>query len=96
MSVTQSKHKVATAFSLLLIGLVSLSCAAPGMRDRPTGPPPEAVEACASLSEGDACSFTGRRRDNVQGTCFVPPEDEAGLACRPEGGRPPRPERPYY
>lgn len=49
------------------------------------GPPPEALEACASLSEGDACAFSGRRGD-MNGFCFAPPKEEAALACAPEGG----------
>lgn len=49
------------------------------------GPPPEAIEACASLSAGEACAFTGRRGD-LSGICFAPRE-ELALACAPEGGR---------
>ncbi|MFK8043798.1 hypothetical protein [Congregibacter sp.] len=49
------------------------------------GPPPEALEACANLSEGDACAFTGRRGD-MSGVCFAPPKEDAALACAPEGG----------
>ncbi|WP_414981672.1 hypothetical protein [Congregibacter sp.] len=51
------------------------------------GPPPEAIEACANQSEGQACSFTGRRGD-MTGVCFAPPKEDAVLACAP-GGRPP-------
>ncbi|MGJ8669024.1 MAG: hypothetical protein ACSHXK_06005 [Oceanococcus sp.] len=52
--------------------------------DRPSrrGPPPEAISACKSLSEGDACSFSGRRGDE-SGQCITTPQDE--LACAPEG-----------
>ncbi|WOJ92841.1 hypothetical protein R0135_13750 [Congregibacter variabilis] len=56
------------------------------------GPPPEAIEACADLSEGESCAFSGRRGD-MTGVCFAPPKDDAELACAPEGGRPGRRER---
>ncbi len=52
------------------------------------GPPPEAIEACASASEGSSCSFTGRRGDTLQGTCEIIRDDQ--LACVPENA----PERP--
>ncbi len=57
------------------------------------GPPPEAVEACSGKAEGDACSFTGRRDDSIEGTCLYPPRDENLLACVPEGGPPHGPPR---
>ena len=47
------------------------------------GPPPQALEACEALVEGDACAFTGRNDEQLNGTCFSP-RDEI-LACRPEG-----------
>ena len=46
------------------------------------GPPPEAIEACSNLNEGDACQFTGRHGD-VSGTCFMPPKEDSELACKP-------------
>ncbi len=46
------------------------------------GPPPEAVEACASASAGDSCQFSGRRGEELQGTC-EPGRDEE-LVCSPE------------
>ncbi len=65
----------------------------------PQGPPPQAaLDACANLSQGDACSFTDRGHD-LAGTCDAP--EGKPLACRPAGGpdgqgpqgqqRPPRP-----
>ena len=45
-------------------------------------PPPAAVEACASFVAGDPCEFTGRRDQQVTGTCFAPAEKP--LACRPD------------
>ena len=56
------------------------------------GPPPEALEACTAAVEGDACSFTGRRGEDLQGMCAVTREES--LACRPEGVRPPQHRRP--
>ena len=47
------------------------------------GPPQEALEACASGSAGDACSFTGRNNQQMSGTCFAPQEKK--LACKPAG-----------
>ncbi|MDP5054732.1 MAG: hypothetical protein NWP69_13150 [Congregibacter sp.] len=58
-----------------------------GQRGKRRGPPPEAIEACANQSEGEACSFTGRRGD-MTGICFAPPREDAVLACAPEGGPP--------
>jgi hypothetical protein len=45
------------------------------------GPPQEAVAACADRSEGDACSFEGRR-GAMSGTCQT---IRSQLACAPEG-----------
>jgi len=47
------------------------------------GPPPQAIEACNGLNEGDACQFSGRRGD-VTGTCSIPPNDDTTLACKPQ------------
>ena len=62
-----------------------------GMRDNKGGgmggPPPEALDACRGKSAGASCSFTGRRGEPLNGSCFSPP-DGAALACRPEGGPP--------
>ena len=50
------------------------------------GPPPQAIEACADQTEGEACSFSGGRGEEVTGTCIVPPQSEESLVCAPEGG----------
>ena len=50
------------------------------------GPPPEAIEACANLTEEAVCSFTSPRGD-VTGQCMVSPKDSETLSCRPEGGQ---------
>ena len=47
-----------------------------------SGPPPEAIESCAALAEGDACSFSGRNDEQVNGVCFAPKGAE--LACKPD------------
>lgn len=47
------------------------------------GPPPEALAACEGLAEGDACSFTVRDDEQLQGTCMVARDDQT--MCRPEG-----------
>lgn len=73
--------------------LMVASCASaqpPGGDDQSRGdrrgPPPEATEACSSLSEGDSCSFEDREGESLSGQCFMPPNDDrATLACRPEG-----------
>ena len=56
----------------------------------PAPPPPQAIEACANLSEGDTCSFSAPH-GKLEGNCIVPPEFETILVCAPAGG--PRPER---
>lgn len=49
----------------------------------PHGPPPQvALDACSKLSEGAACSFTGKRGETITGSCHVPPQQSA-LACIP-------------
>ncbi len=48
------------------------------------GPPPEALSACAGLSDGVACAFT-HHGDNLTGTCRKGPSSEAA-ACMPAGG----------
>ena len=47
------------------------------------GPPPQAIEACSGLNEGDACKFTGRRGE-ASGICSIPPNDDSTLACKPQ------------
>ena len=71
------------------LGIVvwTLMVAAPaGAWDRGSGPPQEAVTACASLTANAACSFAMGDR-SVTGTCETPPGGSA-LACRPSGPPP--------
>jgi len=56
---------------------------APGARpDHPQGPPPEAVAACASRTDGASCTFTAPWGD-VEGTCHSGPDGSGSLACAP-------------
>jgi hypothetical protein len=50
-------------------------------------PPQEATDACASLAQDAACSFTRTNNgEKVTGTCAMPPGATA-LACKPAGMR---------
>ena len=51
------------------------------------GPPPEAVEACDGKASGDACSFTGRRGENLEGVCGIGRGGGTQLACRPNNNQ---------
>jgi len=48
------------------------------------GPPQQAVDACASSAQGDACSFTQPNRNTINGSCVTPPNMNI-LACAPVG-----------
>jgi len=76
--------------ALALTACVSSNCAkaqSDGQGGKRRGPPPEAIEACASSSEGASCSFAGRKGDTVEGTCIAPGGEDS-LACAPAGGPP--------
>ncbi len=74
----------------MLLALTTLlsACAANaepgGERGGRGGPPQEALEACASLAEGAACSFSGREGEQLTGSCAAPPRGDGELACRPD------------
>ena len=55
-------------------------------RGKRRGPPPEAIDVCEGLSEGDGCAFESPRGDNIEGTCEMTRSDI--IACVPEGGPP--------
>lgn len=55
------------------------------------GPPPEAVEACEGLEEGDDCSFNARGH-SIEGTCRFGRSEDDPLACMPS--RPPKSKLP--
>lgn len=77
-------------YGLLAFSLVAGSALAGNAPDQPRegqrgphGPPPQvALDACAKLADGAACSFTGKRGENVTGSCHTPPQQSA-LACIP-------------
>ena len=74
-----------TVLTLLCAGL-AVADDNRGQHDKPRRPPQAAVDACAALTEGDPCTFTGRRDSEVAGTCFAPAEK--ALACRPDSPPP--------
>jgi hypothetical protein len=79
------------AFGLLLC-VPPIGMANPGGGgDRPPGPPPESIDACADLVEDDICSFEGRDQEVVTGTCMAGPREDLPLACRPDDRRGPPP-----
>jgi len=53
-------------------------------RGKRRGPPAVALEACSGSADQEACSFEGRRGDQLSGTCEVKREQ---LVCVPEGHR---------
>lgn len=46
--------------------------------------PKEAMDACSGKAAGDACSFTGRMNNTVEGTCRTPPRAEGQVVCMPK------------
>lgn len=60
-----------------------------GQKQDRRGPPPEAFEACATLSENDSCSVTTPRGE-LNGMCVIAKGQEQGLVCQPEGMEKPR------
>ena len=52
---------------------------------KPKGPPQEAIDACAGMSEGDTGQFATPRGDTMSGICR---EIRGGLIAVPEGGFP--------
>jgi hypothetical protein len=52
----------------------------------PPAPPQEAIDACAGLAAGDACTFTpADKTEAITGQCDAGPDGTGTLACRPEG-----------
>ena len=92
MIITSRTHLKAAALCLGLSLFSTLSIAQSrgdsDSRER-RGPPPQALEACNSLAEGDACSFEGRR-GQASGSCIVVPTEETALACKPSGKNRPK------
>lgn len=50
-------------------------------------PPQVAIDACSTSQLNDACSFTGRNSNTVNGSCQTP-QSSTQLVCVPSGGRP--------
>jgi 4-amino-4-deoxy-L-arabinose transferase-like glycosyltransferase len=48
------------------------------------GPPQEALDACATSSQGASCSFTLPNGNAINGSCVTPPNLDV-LACAPQG-----------
>lgn len=84
------KKRVSTAALLSLLTLHSAFAAAqPDNSKQRSGPPPEAIAACAEAQQDDSCSFSGRRGEELEGSCIAPPHENDQLVCAPEGMRPP-------
>lgn len=67
-----------TAPFMFAMALAPLASAQPAP---PQGPPREAIRACSGRSQGQSCSFTSPRGDQIDGTCRAPEGRE--LACAP-------------
>jgi 4-amino-4-deoxy-L-arabinose transferase-like glycosyltransferase len=63
-----------------------------GQQPSRQGPPQQALDACANLSQGADCSFQGRDQ-TVNGICIMPPNLNE-LACAPQGMIPPNGQPP--
>ena len=50
------------------------------------GPPQAAFDACADKASGDSCQMTGRRGEELEGSCVIPSGKDDTLVCAPEGG----------
>ena len=48
------------------------------------GPPQQALDACISSTQGDACSFTQPNGNTINGSCITPQNLDV-LACAPQG-----------
>ncbi len=73
-------------FSFLASGLALLVLNGVHAAESPRrGPPPEAIEACASLSTGSVCEMN-TPRGTAEGSCQTIPEGQ--LACVPAGHTP--------
>lgn len=83
------KQKSKLMVALCLASVVSIPVAyaqktKPGAGGR-GGPPPEAIEACAELTEEASCSFIGKGDEELSGICMKAPRGEI-LVCGPADG----------
>ena len=71
--------------SILLVTASAATLAQAGGNRKPPQIPQEAYDACASASEQDSCSMSGRDGETLKGVCMAPPPDADNdeLACRP-------------
>ena len=69
-----------------------LACGGRGGEDRgkPPAPPQEAIDACAGLTEGAACSVAIPDKDAIAGVCHAGPDGTGILACAPPPPAPPQ------
>jgi hypothetical protein len=70
-----------TLFTGALTACCALSAQPAEDKGGPRKPPPEALDACKSLSSGKECSF-GSPHGAVTGTCWAP--EGKPLACKPK------------
>jgi len=91
---TTTAAALTIASACLLAGSMAWSQQGPpgGRGGNRQGPPPEAIEACKDLNEGDACRFETPRGE-LEGACRKPPRGDDGLACVPKDHRGPGGER---
>lgn len=82
--------KSACAAFLLVFSAATLADEGQGKQGpRPGHKPPQvAIDACSGKNDGDACNFTGRNNDNIEGSCRRGPRQEHELACVPKNHRP--------
>tara|TARA_R110001599_G_C12268908_1_gene661158 strand:+ start:3221 stop:3508 length:288 start_codon:yes stop_codon:yes gene_type:complete len=88
MTITNISKNLTMALVLLCSLSMEAATAQPGGGGgggKRGGPPPEAFEACADKVSGDSCQVTGRRGEELQGTCVIPSEEDETLVCAPEG-----------
>jgi hypothetical protein len=64
------KRLSSIAFFAFCVSLSSGVLAEKQRGERRKGPPPEAIEACESLQEGDSVSFETRRGDSIDAQCM--------------------------
>jgi hypothetical protein len=77
---------VRTLFVALLFG-APLAAQSGGPPPGGCHPPQEAIDACSSRAEGDACSVTFGDH-TMEGTCRKGPNGDGPLACAPKGPPP--------
>lgn len=86
MTLTNFPKKLTLALVLLCgLSMEAANAQPGGGGGKRGGPPPEAFEACADKVSGDSCQVTGRRGEELQGSCVIPKEEDETLVCAPEG-----------